>query len=338
MPTMPELQDATGCAHVVFHDFEPSQESFLAAVLDGLSRPRKSIPCRFLYDERGSRLFEQICEQPEYYPTRTECAILRQAAPYIAALVGSDAQLIELGSGAGWKVRLLLDALVAPSAYIAVDISREHLRSATRRIAMERPNVEVHAVCADYGAPFQLPSVATAGRRIGFFPGSTIGNLEREDARGFLAAWCRRLGPGGAMIVGVDRRKPSELLHAAYDDASGVTAAFSKNLFVRANRELGADFAVDRFAHEARWSADRGCVEIHLRSLDTQTVSIAGRRFDFAQGERLHVEDSHKYDPEEFAALAVAAGFEWTAGWSDPERLFSVHYLTVPAGPATRKH
>ncbi|HTK34300.1 MAG TPA: L-histidine N(alpha)-methyltransferase [Caulobacteraceae bacterium] len=312
----------------VLHGDAGGSDSFLAATLAGLSRPEKALPCRFLYDARGSRLFDLICEQPEYYPTRTELRILERHAEEIAGLIGPDARLVELGSGSGHKVRLLLAVMDRPAAYIPVDISREPLDLAARSVAAEWPNLTVHAVWADYTTAFVLPS-APGGRRVGFFPGSTIGNFEREEARDFLAVWAQRLGPGGGLIVGVDLRKPEEVLERAYDDAAGVTAAFSLNILARANRELGADFDLEGFRHHARWVPDPGRVEIHLVSRRSQVVTVAGRQFRFSPDERLHVENSHKYDVEEFAALARGSGFEWQAAWTDPERLFSVHFLSV---------
>ena len=315
---------------VAFHDHALQEESFRDALLAGLSGAERSIPCRFLYDERGSALFDAICELPEYYPTRTETAILRAHAGEIARRIGARAQLIELGSGSSVKIRILLDALESPAAYVAVDISREHLRRAAERLAAEYPGIEVAAICADYSAPFPLPDLPAAGRRIAFFPGSTIGNLEPDEALSFLAAWARRLGPGAAMMVGVDLKKDEEVLNAAYDDAQGVTAEFSLNLLARANSELGADFDTRRFAHDARYNPDKGRVEIHLRSLADQTVAIAGHAFDFAAGEKIHTEHSYKYAVGEFQALARRAGFEPAAVFTDPGQLFSVHYLTTP--------
>jgi dimethylhistidine N-methyltransferase len=317
----------------IFHDHAPDQTSFADAVLNGLSSPQKSIPCRFLYDEAGSKLFERICEQPEYYPTRTEMLILERNARTIADLVGPGAQLVELGSGAGRKVRLLLDAMEAPSAYVSVDISREALVTAAYSLANEGRDITIHAVWADYSAPFDLP-VSGNGRVVGFFPGSTIGNLEREEAREFLAVWARRLGPGSDMIVGVDLIKPVDVLERAYDDAAGVTAAFSLNILRRANRELGADFDVASFRHEARYSTWNRAVEIHLVSLRDQVVTVVGREFQFAEGEKLHIENSHKYDLESFAELARSAGFDWHGAWTDSQQLFSVHYLKTRSPPS----
>ncbi|CAN5208720.1 L-histidine N(alpha)-methyltransferase [soil metagenome] len=320
---------------ICFHDFEPTQESFRDAVIDGLSRARRAIPCRFLYDARGSALFDEICELPEYYPTRTELWILRQYAAEIAGRIGAGAQLIELGSGASVKVRVLLSALETPAAYVPIDISGGHLRAAAELIAESYPDLAVHAVCADYSKAFDLPALPGAGRRVGFYPGSTIGNFTLAEARVFLAAWARRLGPGAGMLIGVDLKKDAAILNAAYDDAAGVTAQFSKNLLARANRELEADFQVDQFAHQAVYNASLGCVEIHLRSLVNQAVTVAGQRFDFAVGDLIHIEDSYKYDLTDFAALARSAGFEPQAVWTDPKGLFSVHYLAREASALT---
>ena len=323
------LEQAT---RVAFFDHSPEEESFREATLSGLSQPDKAIPCRFLYDERGSALFDRICELAEYYPTRTEAAILTARAPEIGRLIGPRAQLIELGSGSSVKVRTLLAAMSDPAAYVAVDISREHLRRAAESLAAEIPQVQVAAICADYSAPFPLPALPSAGRRMAFFPGSTIGNLEPHEALGFLSTWARRLGPDAAMLIGVDLRKDARVLNAAYDDPKGVTAAFTLNLLARANAELGADFALDRFVHQARYDEEAGRIEIHLASLERQSVRIGQDIFDFDGGERIHVEHSYKYAVEGFQDLARRAGFQAAAVWTDPEALFSVHYLTTPLG------
>ena len=314
-------------ALIAFHDYAAEEESFPDAAIEGLSRPDKAIPCRFLYDIHGSALFDEICELPEYYPTRTETGILKASASEIARRVGPAAKLIELGSGSSVKVRILLEALQEPAAYVAVDVSREHLKRAAARLASDFPRLEVAAICADYAAPFPLPELGGDGRRLAFFPGSTIGNLEPEAALAFLKLWARRLGPDAAMLVGVDLKKDVGVLHAAYDDAQGVTAAFSLNLLARANRELGADFDLAGYRHEARYDQGRGRIEIHLRSLKDQAVRIAGQSFAFARGERLHVEHSYKYGVGQFQEMARMAGFEPAAVFTDPDELFSVHYL-----------
>jgi dimethylhistidine N-methyltransferase len=314
---------------VAFYDLNPRQQSFQEALVAGLSAAAKSIPCRFLYDERGSALFDAICELPEYYPTRTEMSILRERAAEIADLAGPHSQLIELGSGSSVKVRLLLEALVRPAAYVAIDISSEHLLRAARSVAADFPALHVAAMAADYSQPFALPEIPGGGRRLGFFPGSTIGNLKPPEAEAFLALWAERLGPGSGMLVGVDLKKDRAILEPAYDDDQGVTAAFSLNILERANRELGADFDVSGFRHQAVWSEARSRIEIHIVSRRAQTVTVAGRSFAFGEDEQIHTEDSCKYTVEGFRALARAAGFEPLESWTDAAGLFSVHYLAT---------
>jgi L-histidine Nalpha-methyltransferase len=313
-----------------FHDFAPEPESFRDCVLEGLSQWRKSIPCRFLYDTRGSALFEAICETPEYYPTRTETAILEGCAAEIAALMGPRCQLVEFGSGSSRKVRLLLSAFDRPSSYVAIDISREALKPAADKIAALFPKIDVRAVCADYMAPLDLADIPEPreGRRLGFFPGSTIGNLDRPGAIEFLKCCRRVVGAQGAMLVGVDLKKDPRILHAAYNDAAGVTASFTLNLLARINRELQGDFDIARFAHDASYNPVEGKVEIFIRSLVDQVVTIAGRRIRFRFGEGIHTEDSCKYSVSEFQLLAARAGFAPRRVWIDEAQLFSVHMLT----------
>jgi L-histidine N-alpha-methyltransferase len=329
---MLEAEACHGSApNLTFHDYAPPTDDFLSAVLRGLSATPRSIPCRFLYDARGSALFDAICRQPEYYPTRTELGILTRHAQEMAELIGPDAELIELGSGSSAKVGLLLDAMTRPAAYAPIDISREHLLDAARRIACERPRLPVHALCADYGTAFALPRFETNGRRVAFFPGSTIGNFTPVEAQAFLAGWAERLGAGAAMLIGVDLKKDTAVLDAAYDDAAGVTAAFSLNLLARANRELGSDFTLSAFRHRARYLKDEGRVAIHLISLADQVATVGDQSFHFGLGEAVHVEDSWKYAVPEFQALARRAGYQPAAVWTDPNHLFSVHLLEVDA-------
>lgn len=311
-----------------FHDLAPGEESFRDAVLAGLSNVPKSLPCKFFYDQRGSALFEAICEVPEYYLTRTELAILEQYAPVIAARIGPNCRLVELGSGASRKVRLLLAALEAPLAYIPVDISRDFLRGAAAGIAADFPDLDVVAVCADYTRPFELPKIAgPAGKTVGFFPGSTIGNFEPEAVVAFLRHCGKLLGPGAEMLIGADVKKDTVILDAAYNDAQGLNAAFNLNLLHRIKNELDSDIAIDDFAHVAFYNTDEGRVELYIRSLKDQTATIAGRRFPFAAGEMIHTENSYKYAIDEFRALAARAGFQALDTWIDPKRLFGVHYL-----------
>jgi dimethylhistidine N-methyltransferase len=317
-------------AHFIFHDLAPGEESFRDAVLGGLGRARKAIPCKFFYDARGSALFEEICRLPEYYPTRTEIAILEENSFDIAAQMGPHCRLIEFGSGASHKVRILLEALDRPAAYVPADISREHLRDAAISLAEDFPSVPVIAVCADYTRPFPLPPLPGAkGKRVGFFPGSTIGNFEPDAAVAFLVNYARILGPGGEMMIGVDLKKDPEILDAAYNDRAGVTAAFNLNLLERVNRELDGDLDTDRFEHLAFYNNAEGRIEIYIRSLADQEARIAGQRFSFAKGELIHTEYSYKYSVAEFRGLAAQAGFRPVDTWTDPAELFSVHYFRL---------
>jgi dimethylhistidine N-methyltransferase len=319
-----------GSAHFTFHDLAPGEESFRDAVLNGLGYARRAIPCKFFYDERGSALFEAICRLPEYYLTRTEIAILKENAIEIAEQMGRHCRLIEFGSGASTKVRILLQTLDDPAAYVPVDISREHLRDAAASLAEDFPALPVVAVCADYTRPFPMPPLpGPGGKRVGFFPGSTIGNFEPDAAVAFLANYARILGPGGEILIGVDLKKDPEILNAAYNDRAGVTAQFNLNLFERINRELDGDLDIDRFEHVAFYNEIEGRVEIYIRSLANQEAWIAGKPILFATGELIHTEYSYKYSIPEFRALAARAGFRPVDTWTDPEELFSVHYFRL---------
>jgi dimethylhistidine N-methyltransferase len=316
-----------------YEDLKPARASFLEDVLAGLSLERKSLPPKYFYDDRGSRLFDAICELPEYYPTRTELAMLADASADLASRVGPRAALIEYGSGSGHKTAIVVGAL-RPVAYVAVDISEEPLRQALGRLAEAFPKVHMVAVCADYGKPLALPALLqpfNPRRRVVFFPGSTIGNFTIAEARTFLTNVASVAGRGGAMLVGVDLKKDATVLHAAYNDARGVTAAFNLNVLRRINDELGADFDLSAFEHRAFYDEEQGRVEMHLVSTRRQTVTIGARRFHFDAGESIHTENSYKYSVEEFQSLAKEAGFHAEHCWVDPERLFSIHYLTVPS-------
>ena len=310
-------------------DLSPERERFLSDVLEGLTRSAKTLPCKYFYDARGSALFDRICTLPEYYPTRTELAILRRHAGAMAAAIGPRCLLVEYGSGSSTKTRLLLDRLAEPAAYVPVDISREHLLQSAAALAAHYPRLRVIPVCADFTRPFALPDVPDAARVVGYFPGSTIGNFAPADARKFLADVAEQCGPGGALLIGVDLTKPRSVLEPAYDDARGVTAEFNRNLLRRANRELGADFDLAAFDHRAFWNASLGRVEMHLVSRRDQVVRIAGQAIPFAKGESIHTENSHKYELEGFAALAAAAGFTVERVWTDDAELFSVQLLRV---------
>jgi dimethylhistidine N-methyltransferase len=316
-----------------FDDLAPETDDFLSEVMKGLSARPKTLPCKFFYDEQGSRLFDRICELPEYYPTRTEIALLEQIGPEIAERVGPHAHIVEYGCGSVKKIRPLLDALVEPAAYVAVDISREHLIASAGMLAEDYPNLDVHAVCADFTKPFNVkaPVHHVNARRVGFFPGSTIGNFQPDDALRFLANATTFLGPGGAMIIGIDLKKDVAILNTAYNDSQGITAAFNLNLLDRINRELEADFDLAKFRHKAHFNEVAGRVEMHLYSLADQSVHINGSSVAFAKGESIHTENSHKYSVDEFQAMARSAGFVPDHVWVDDGQLFSIHYLTVPA-------
>ena len=300
---------------------------FATALLAGLSAPAKSVPCRFFYDAAGSALFEKITELPEYYPTRTETEILRERASEIARDTPPGAVLIEFGSGSSFKTELLLAEMHDLYAYVPIDISDAALHGAQARIEKRFPDLRVLPLRGDFAQPIPMPQDIAGRPRLGFFPGSTIGNLEDPAAIKLLANMARMLGASGRLIIGADLKKDERRLISAYDDAAGVTAAFNLNLLKRANRELGADFDVSQFDHLAELDADHGRIDIYLVSQVEQTVEVLGRRFHFAAGERVHTEHSHKYDIEGFHALAARAGWQPVHVWTDAERLFSVHVL-----------
>ncbi|MDB5877914.1 MAG: egtD [Variovorax sp.] len=297
----------------------------------GLSRTVRSVSPKFFYDVEGSALFDRICELPEYYPTRTELQILTDHAADMAAEIGPNAEIIEFGAGSLTKVRLLLDALEAPRRYVPIDISGEHLGAAAERLRADYPELAVQPVVADYTMPLVLPAPGEgAGRRVGFFPGSTLGNFTPDEALSFLQLAARLLR-GGGLLLGVDLVKDAALLHAAYNDALGVTAAFNLNLLRRANTELGTDFDLDGFAHAAFYNAPLRRIEMHLISRRAQSVSLGEDVFDFDEGETIHTENSHKFTVDGLRSLAAKAGFVPKAVWTDPARLFSVHWLQAPA-------
>jgi dimethylhistidine N-methyltransferase len=308
---------------------------FGADVIEGLAATPKRLPAKYFYDEAGSRLFERITELPEYYPTRTELRILESSAASIARLVDPGAALIEFGSGSSAKARLLLQHMASVRAYVPVDISAEFVNGEAARLQADFPALQVLPVAADFTDAFELPAAVKAGPRLGFFPGSTIGNLEPHEVTGFLRRAKRVLGPGAAFVVGVDLVKDPEILYAAYNDSQGVTAQFNRNLLVRINRELGADFHVSAFEHHAFYHRELRRIEMHLASLRRQKVRILGKCFEFRAGETIHTENSYKYTIESFAALARGAGWTTGAVWTDPERYFSVHAL-IPEGGGHR--
>jgi L-histidine N-alpha-methyltransferase len=289
-------------------------------------RPKRVAPIYF-YDAVGSRLFEEITQLPEYYPTRTELRILKTHAGAIAGLLPPRGVLVEFGSGSTAKVRLLLDHLRDLSAYVPVDISGEYLSEEAQRLRTDYPGVAVLPVIADFTKPFDLPCEVEGMKRAGFFPGSTIGNFEPAAARAFLRHAAAMLGPGAPFIVGVDLVKDREVLERAYDDEAGVTAAFNLNLLARANRELGADFDLDAFAHRAFFDPQKSRIEMHLVSRKAQVAHVAGVSISFAEGETIHTENSYKYTLNGFRALASEAGWDGIDVWTDSAQLFAVHAL-----------
>jgi dimethylhistidine N-methyltransferase len=311
---------------VHFYDFHPPAADFRTEVLAGLTQTPKRVSPKYFYDQRGSELFEAITELPEYYPTRTELGILQDKGEAIAEFLGDECMLVELGSGSSRKIRTLLDTL-EPAAYVPLDISRDHLLGSARALVADYPDLEVHAACTDYSNDFQLPELPEHLQRVAFFPGSSIGNFEPDDASRLLMRLGRHLGEDGKLLIGVDLKKHNHILHAAYNDAQQVTAAFNLNLLERMNRELEADFDIDLFEHQAFFNDDAGRIEMHLMSCIEQTVSVAGTQIDFTAGETLHTESSYKYSIEEFHALAKASGFVAEQVWTDEQQLFSVHCL-----------
>ena len=306
-------------------------KSFRDDVFEGLSRQQKELPCKYFYDNRGSELFNTICGLDEYYPTRTETALLQAHGREMADLIGPGVCLIEFGCGSLLKTRLLLDALRSPAAFVPIDISADHLLQSAAALAADYPNLEVLPVVADFTRPVKLPDKArkASENRIGFFPGSTIGNFDHAGAADFLATVADMVGGGGALLIGVDLKKDEDILVRAYDDAQGVTAAFNRNVLERINRELGGCFDIETFRHRALYNGAEGRIEMHLVSEKDQTVTVHDRDFTFTEGETIHTENSCKYHVEEFSSLAAGAGFRSARTWVDGDGLFSLHYLTL---------
>ncbi|MBI5041412.1 MAG: L-histidine N(alpha)-methyltransferase [Gammaproteobacteria bacterium] len=314
-----------------FYDEHPTPATMQEEVLQGLSAQPRRIAPKFFYDERGSHLFDAICELPEYYLTRTEMGILESCADDVAQLAGPDTTLIELGSGASRKIRLLLEA-VRPRSYLGIDISREFLRQSVERLAQDYPWLDAHATCADFMQDFELPDVAGDGKKLAFFPGSTIGNFEPDEALAFLQRVRRMVQPDGALLIGVDLKKGPQILHAAYNDRAGITAQFNLNLLQRLRDELDAEISPQNFRHRAFYNSVRGRIEMHLVSRCAQDIRVCGRRFHFESGDGIHTENSYKYSVAGFHALARAARLHPHQVWLDVAGLFSVHYLSAERG------
>lgn len=327
MSTNPDRQTPSD-NDIQFHDLAPEEASFLDEVRAGLSQTPKTLSPKFFYDQRGSELFEQICDLPEYYPTRTEMGILTEHRDAIAQAIGEHCVLIELGSGASRKIRLLLDIL-KPAQYTAIDISRDFLVESTQNLADDFPWLEVHAVCADFSQILSLPAATREDRRVAFFPGSSIGNFDPESAQRLLQDLAGMLGPNGLLLIGVDVKKDHDILNRAYNDEAGVTAEFNVNVLRRMQRELGADLDLSGFEHKAWYNPELGRIEMHLVSTREQTLSLDGVDYPFHAQETLHTENSYKYAPEEFAAMAAKAGFTRDKLWMDENQLFSVQLFRV---------
>jgi dimethylhistidine N-methyltransferase len=307
----------------------PEAERFLDDVVSGLSARRKWLPPKWLYDARGSGLYELICEQPEYYPARTELGILERDAAEIARAIGPGAMVFEFGAGSARKTALLLSALARPVAYVPVDISGDVLLASAEALVRQFPRLEIRPVVADFTRPLALPLEDLPRRRVAYFPGSTIGNFDPPEAVALLREMARHAGSGGTLVIGVDLAKDEATLVRAYDDARGVTAAFDLNLLARMNRELGADFRLSSFRHRAVWNERRSRIEMHLESRERQLVQIAGRRFAFEEGETIHTESAYKWEPRAFDALAMIAGWRPERTWTDERAWFAVKLYSL---------
>jgi dimethylhistidine N-methyltransferase len=310
------------------HRFDEQTTAFAGDVIDDLSQHPKRLSPKYFYDATGSELFEQITLLPEYYPTRTELGILRDRAGEIAAIIPDGAALVEFGAGATTKVRLLLGQC-AFGAYVPVDISGDFLKAQADALRKDFPALSVYPVAADFTAPFALPDAVKAMPKVGFFPGSTLGNFEPHEACAFLRSAREILGKDARMVIGVDLEKDERVLYDAYNDAAGVTARFNLNVMVRINRELGGNFDTNAFMHRAIYNRDRHRIEMHLIAKKAQTVRVLGRSFSFRAGETIHTESSYKYSLARFKALAQGSGWTPRESWTDPAGMFSVHALVA---------
>lgn len=313
---------------VYFYDqvAEISASDHYEEVLLGLRAPQKSISPKFFYDEQGSRLFTEITQQPEYYLTRTETRLLEKHATEISELIGDDFLLIEYGSGSSTKIRILLENL-RPAIYAPLDISRDYLAEAAEALGREYPWLEVHATCVDFTSEFELPFTSDK-RRVSFFPGSSIGNFERDEAQMFLKRVRHLVGHNGGLLLGVDLKKDKSVLDAAYNDAAGITADFNLNVLSHLNEQYGVGFRVDGFEHHAEFSPELGCIQMFLVSLENQHVTLGDEQFSFVAGEKIHTENSHKYTTAEVTEMAKLAGFESVQLWQDESNYFAVFYLS----------
>jgi len=314
---------------IKFYDFHPKPNDFFAEVIDGLLKEKKSIPPKFFYNEKGSEIFDAICESPEYYPTRTEIGILQDNAAEISQYIDSDCLLIEPGSGSSQKIRLLLDTL-KPSVYMPMDISKDYLIKIAKDISSEYSWLDVHAACIDYTDEIKLPYNMDDVHKVAFFPGSSIGNFEPQNAVNFLKNIAEIVKPGGGILIGVDLKKEIDILNAAYNDSLGVTADFNLNLLTRINHELNANFDLNGFEHMAFYNDKKGRIEMHIKSKEYQEVLVGDYSISFFENETIHTENSYKYTINEFQVLLRCAGFEPLRVWTDENELFSVHYCNLP--------
>lgn len=315
--------------NIEFYDFHPKPNDFYSEVIEGLQKQNKNIPPKFFYNEQGSKIFDDICDSPEYYPTRTEIEILQNNANEISQYIDSNCLLIEPGSGSSQKVRLLLDTL-KPSVYMPMDISKDYLIQTAQDVSSEYSWLDVHAACLDYTDKIKLPYNLDDYHKVAFFPGSSIGNFEPQDAIKFLKNIAEIVKPGGGILIGVDLKKDTNTLNAAYNDSHGATANFNLNLLTRINKELNADFNLNDFEHRAFYNDQKGRIEMHLKSKVNQTVSVGDLNINFSENETIHTENSYKYTIDEFQELLRSAGFEPLRVWTDEENLFSVHYSNLP--------
>jgi dimethylhistidine N-methyltransferase len=312
------------------HRFDEKNTTFAQDVIEDLSQQPKRLSPKYFYDATGSELFEQITVLPEYYPTRTELSILNDRGRNISAIIPKGAALVEFGAGATTKVRLLLKQC-AFGAYVPVDISGDFLKAQADGLRRDFPDLNVYPVTADFTAPFALPDAVKAMPKVGFFPGSTLGNFEPHEACSFLRSAREILGPGAQMVIGVDLEKDERVLYEAYNDAAGVTARFNLNVLNRINRELGGNFDTSAFIHRAIYNRERHRIEMHLISKKAQSARVLGRNFSFRAGESIHTESSYKYSIERFAALARGSGWTPRESWTDKAGMFSVHALVASA-------
>jgi dimethylhistidine N-methyltransferase len=315
---------------VRLRDLAPTRQQFLDEVVRGLTGAVKTLPSKYFYDARGSELFDEICDLEEYYLTRTELSILKRFAGEMADSIGPNCAIVEYGSGSSLKTRILLEQLHSPAALIPVEISCTHLKQAAQMLSRKFPELCVEPLCADFTEPFELPKLDVPHERtVLFFPGSTIGNFPPFEAAELLGNMRDLAAPHGGLLIGVDLDKPRHIVEAAYNDHHGVTAAFNLNLLTRINRELSADFELDRFRHEAILNQEEGRIEMHLVSQGEQTVRLNGTEVAFSDGESIHTENSYKYSLSKFGELAESAGFRVERIWCDSRNLFSVQYLSV---------